>query len=65
MRLSEEEANKNAEAFLAEVKKLQEKYSMKLNSDTGDVYLSYKSNKGKWSSVKIGWVGDGTGIKVM
>ncbi len=71
---TKEQAIDNAELFLVEVKKLEEKFSMSFNSDTGDIYLSYKPYEGvdleynkrkHWDTVKIGWIGDGTGIRVM
>ena len=40
---------------------------MTFNSDTGDVYLSFKSNDDDkvWDSISLGWKGDGSGIKVI
>jgi hypothetical protein len=64
---TKEEAIQNAKIFLAEVKKLEEKHSLSFNSDTGDIYLSFKKNHtggDQWGHVKIGWEGDGTGLKV-
>ncbi len=53
--------------FLTEVRMLEEKYGVSFNSDSGDVYLTYKTNEdGKvWDNIKIGWEGDGSGLKVM
>ena len=62
---SKREAILKAEDFLTEVKKLQDKYSLSFNSDTGDIYLSFKSSEDKWDYINIGWEGDGTGMKVM
>jgi hypothetical protein len=65
---TKEEAIQHAEKFLAEVRKLEEQYSLSFNSDTGDVYLSFKKNhtgSDQWGHVKVGWEGDGTGLKVM
>ncbi len=64
---TKEEAIQNAEVFLAEVKALEEKHAMSFNSDTGDIYLSFKKNhtgSDQWGSVKIGWKGNGTGLIV-
>jgi len=63
---SKSEAIKAANNFLKKVKELEKKFGLIFNSDTDDVYLNYKSLEfGKvWDSVKIGWDGDGTGIKV-
>jgi len=63
---SKNEAITEASNFLGEVKKITDKYNMTFNSDTGDVYLSFQSSeKGKhWDNVKIGWDGDGSGLKV-
>ncbi|MEK6829740.1 MAG: hypothetical protein AABY15_06490 [Nanoarchaeota archaeon] len=62
------EAIQAAEVFVKEVREMEEKHGLKLNSDTGDVYLSFqKRNPGNgnlWDSVKIGWDGDGSGLKV-
>lgn len=73
-KLTKEEAIDASIKFLEEVRLLEEKHGVSLNSDTGDIYLSYKnadydvnyasSNK-VWDSVKIGWEGDGTGLKVL
>jgi hypothetical protein len=65
---TKEEAIQHAENFLAEVRKLEEQYSLSFNSDREDVYLSFKKNhtgSDQWGSVKIGWKGDGTGLRVM
>lgn len=66
-KFNKEEATNKAEEFLAEVRKLEEKHSITFNSDTGDIYLTYKSSKEglHWGAIKIGWAGDGTGLKVM
>lgn len=66
-KFTKQEAIDNAEKFLAEVRELEKKYSTSFNSDTGDIYLTHKSSeKGEhWGNVKIGWEGDGTGLKVM
>jgi hypothetical protein len=67
MKYTKEEAIVIANGFITEVNKLEKKYNMSFNSDTGDVYLSFKSNEdGKvWDSISLGWKGDGTGISVM
>lgn len=67
MKYSKEEAIKIANDFICEVNKLEKKYNMKINSDTGDVYLSYHPNDNKkfWDTISLGWVGDGSGIKVI
>ena len=67
MGYTKEEAINNAKLFLSEVKELEDKYAMSFNSDTGDIYLSYKSSEENkhWDNVNIGWVGDGTELKVL
>ena len=64
---TKEEAIRVANEFIEEVNKLEEKYSMNFNSDTGDVYFSFenKDKERRWGYVELGWEGDGTGIKVM
>lgn len=54
---TKEEAIKVAMNFMNEINKIEEKYSMSFNSDTGDIYLSFKSkDKDKyWDSISIGW----------
>ena len=65
MQYTKEEATVVANKFITELLLLQIKYGLTLNSDTGDVYFSYKSSEGKvWDSIPLGWDGDGTGIKV-
>lgn len=63
------EAIEKSREFLNELQLLEEKYSLSLNSDTGDVYISFKKSDRTsgyyWGSVNIGWEGDGTGLKVM
>jgi hypothetical protein len=61
------EAIEVSKKFLKEVRLLEEKYGVSFNSDSGDIYLTYKSDEdGKvWDNIKIGWEGDGTGLKVM
>ncbi len=64
-----EEAIKSAENFLKELTKLEKKYSLCLNSDTGDIYLSFRrvktiDNLAEFDNVSIGWKGDGTGLIV-
>lgn len=64
---SKEEAREAAIEFIAKVNKLEKEYGLSFNSDEADIYLSYKSKKeGKsWEAVDLGWIGDGTGIKVV
>lgn len=66
MEYSKDEAIKVSNDFIKEVNELEKKYSMTFNSDTGDVYLTFKSSEeGKyWDTISLGWDGDGTGIKV-
>lgn len=66
MEYSKEEAIKIANDFINEVNLLEKKYNMSFNSDTGDVYLSFKTTeKDKvWDSISLGWDGDGSGLKV-
>jgi len=67
MKYTKEEAIKKANEFIEEVNKLENKYNMTFNSDTGDIYFSYKTKeKNKvWDHISLGWVGDGSGIKVV
>jgi len=60
------EAIKASKEFLKKVIKLQEEYGVSFNSDTGDVYLTYKSSEEDrhWDTIEIGWKGDGSPIKV-
>jgi hypothetical protein len=67
MKYTKKEAIVIANEFITEVNKLEKKYNMTFNSDTGDVYLSFKSNDDDkvWDSISLGWKGDGSGIKVI
>ncbi len=66
MKYTKKEAIDVSNEFIKEVNKLEKKYSMTFNSDTGDVYLSYKTKeKDKWDTISVGWDGDGSGIKVI
>lgn len=60
------EAIEKAKEFIEEVNLLEKKYNLTLSSDTGDVYLNFKTKQvGKvWDTINLGWVGDGSGIKV-
>lgn len=60
------EAIKASKEFLKKVSSLEEEYGLSFNSDTGDIYLSYRTEEDNkyWDTVKIGWKGDGTGLKV-
>jgi len=56
--------------FLKELAVLQEKHGVSINSDEGDIYLTYKreptvKNPRSWDTIDIGWEGDGTGLKVI
>lgn len=66
IKYSKLEAIDSAKEFIGKVNKLERQYGLSFNSDTGSLYLSYKTKEGTpvWDSVKIGWKGDGTGIKV-
>ena len=65
-KMNKQEAIQNAEKFLAELKKIEKTYGLSINSDTGDIYLSFKSSDEKvWDTVSIGWLGDGSGLRVM
>ena len=63
---SKAEAIENAKAFIKKVNELEEEFGFTFNSDTGDIYLSYKTKEEIpiWDSVRIGWAGDGSGLKV-
>lgn len=67
MEYTKKEAIAVAKKFIAEVNKLEKKYNMTFNSDTGDVYFSFKSkDEGKvWDNISLGWDGNGSGIKVI
>lgn len=56
----------SAKEFLKEVNKLEKKFGFSFNSDRSDFYLSYRTKEESrvWDSVKIGWIGDGSGLKV-
>lgn len=66
MEYSKEEALKKAKEFISEVNELEKKYNMSFSSDTGDVYLSFKTKEPfvVWDTISLGWDGDGSGIKV-
>jgi hypothetical protein len=65
MKYNKEEAIKNAKDFIKEVKSLEEKYNMTFDSDTGDIYISYKTTeKGKfWDSISLDWDDSGLTVK--
>ncbi len=67
MEYSKEEAIKIANVFIEEVNRLEKKYDMTFNSDTGDVYFSFRTTKKDkvWDTISLGWEGDGTSIKVI
>jgi hypothetical protein len=67
MKYTKKEAIVIANKFINEVNKLEKKYNMTFNSDTGDVYFSFKSKDDfkVWDNVSLGWDGDGGGIKVV
>lgn len=67
MEYNKDEAISAAKDFIREVNELEKKYGMTFNSDTGDVYLTFKTKeKGKvWDGIRLGWDGDGTSIKVI
>jgi len=67
MKYSKEEALKVANDFINEVNLLEKKYNMTFNSDTGDIYFSFKtSEKDKiWDHIDLGWIGDGSGIRII
>ena len=58
--------DKASEKFIEKVNKLEGKYGVSINSDSGDVYLSFHTKEpGKvWDHIKVGWKGDGSGLKV-
>jgi len=65
---TQDEAIKSSRIFLKEVRELSKKHGLTFNSDTGDIYLSFKkADPGEgnhWGYVRVGWKGDGTGICV-
>lgn len=67
MKYTKEEAIEAANNFISEVNKLEDKYNLTFNSDTGDIYLSFKTKeKDKvWDNISLGWDGNGSGIKVI
>lgn len=66
MKYTKKEAIEKANEFIKEVNELERKYNMTFNSDTGDVYLTFETSEGNkvWDYVKLGWEGNGSGIKV-
>ena len=66
IKYSKSEAIEATNDFLKKVSELEKEFGLSINSDTGDIYISYKTKIGKpyWDTVKIGWKGDGTGLKV-
>jgi len=67
MKYTKNEAIVVANEFITEVNKLEKKYNMTFNSDTGDVYFSFKSKDVEkvWHNISLGWDGNGGGIKVV
>lgn len=71
MKYTKEEAIKVANDFITEVNKLEKKYNITFNSDTGDVYFTFKTKVNfcqyhlVWNTISLGWSGDGSGIKVI
>ena len=67
MEYTKDNAIEVAKKFIEEVNELEKKYGMSFNSDTGDIYLSFKTKEsGKyWDHVNLGWVEDEKGIKVI
>jgi hypothetical protein len=51
--------------FVGEINELETKYGFSLNTDH-EIYLTYRNNDEMftWSSVNLGWAGDGTPIRV-
>ena len=67
IKYTKEEALIISKDFIKDVIILQKKYGLTLNSDTGDIYLSFKFKKPKnshWGTISLGWDGDGSEIKV-
>jgi len=64
-------AIRNSKLFLEDLENLQNEHGVNINSDSGDIYLSYKdkytkySSGWKWEYIDINWIGDGTELKVM
>lgn len=63
---TKEEAINAAKKLIKEVNIIEDEFGMSFNSDT-NIYLTFKSNDvGKvWDYVSLGWVGDGTPIRVI
>lgn len=64
---TKDEAIDKADEFLNELRALEEKHSITINSNRGDIYLTYQSSEQGvfWGHVKIGWDGTGTGLRVL
>lgn len=71
MKYTKRKAIHAAKYFLAEVHQLEKRYGMNFNSDSGDIYLTFKTTEkatlafSDWGHINIGWVGDGTGLQVV
>lgn len=68
MEYTKDDAIDASKKFIEEVRAIEEKYDISFNSDTGDIYLSYKKCNpvgNIWDSIKIGWIGDGSGLTVI
>lgn len=65
---TKKDAIEASKEFLKKVRELENEFGISFNSDEGDdFYLTYltKDTVGKgWSTIKIGWDGDSTGLKV-
>lgn len=68
MEYNKQEAILIAIEFMDEVNKLEKKYNMSFSSDTGDIYLQYKTNEKifrVWDTIDLGWIDGQKGLKVI
>jgi hypothetical protein len=75
---TDEKATEQAKLFIDELHKLEKKYDLSVNSDRGDIYLTYLAEtedfcdessgkiftQKKYGHVNLYWVGDGTSLQV-
>ncbi len=63
---SKVEAIENAKEFIKKVNDLEKEFGFSFNTDDDDIYLSYATKEGKpfYDTIKLGFIGDGSGIKV-
>ena len=57
---TKDEAITASEELIKKINKLEKEYGLSFNSDSGDVYLSFRLEGKHWESVELGWIGDGS-----